>query len=326
MLEKKLADLEHGAGSVVFASGMAAVSTVFAAFLKQGDHMIAGRALYGPSRMVMETLFAGFGVQSDFIDATKVENFAEKIKPNTKLIYIETPSNPTMELTDIEAVSKLAHEHGILVCIDNTFSSPHLQNPIKLGVDLVLHSMTKFINGHADIVAGAVIAKTPELRAQLHKTMSFLGGNMDPHQAYMVIRGVKTLALRVERAQQNAQKVAEFLESHPKIAWVLYPGLKSFPQYELAQKQMKGSGAMISFGLKGGFEAGVHMMNNVKLALLAVSLGGIETLIQHPASMTHASIPKPDREKAGITDEMVRFSVGIEDVEDIIADLEQAMM
>ncbi len=326
VLEKKLADLEHGAGSVVFASGMAAVSTVFAAFLKQGDHMISGRALYGPSRMVMETLFAGFGVESDFIDATKVEHFAQAIRPNTKLIYLETPSNPTMELTDIEVVSRLAHQRGILVCVDNTFSSPHLQNPIDLGVDLVLHSMTKFINGHADIVAGAVITKTTELRAQVHKTMTFLGGNMDPHQAYMVIRGVKTLAVRMERAQKNAQKIAEYLEVHPKVAWVLYPGLKSFPQYELAQKQMKGSGAMISFGLKGGYQAGVHMMNHVKMALLAVSLGGIETLIQHPASMTHASIPKAEREEAGITDEMVRFSVGIEDVEDIISDLEQAMI
>lgn len=325
VLERKLSELEKGAGSVVFSSGMAATTTVFSSFLKQGDHMIGGRALYGPSIMVMKTLFAGFGIESDFVDAKEVENFAKAIRPNTKLIYLETPSNPTMELTDIRAVCKLAHQHGILVCVDNTFCSPHLQNPLELGADLVLHSMTKFINGHADIVAGSVTAKTDELRAKIHGTMAIMGCNMDPHQAYMVIRGVKTMAVRMERAQQNAQKIALFLENHPAVSWVLYPGLKSFPQYELAQQQMKGPGAMISFGLKGGYDAGVKMMNNVELALLAVSLGGIETLIQHPASMTHALVPKEQREEAGITDEMVRFAVGIEDVEDIIADLEQAI-
>jgi methionine-gamma-lyase len=209
--------------------------------------------------------------------------------------------------------------------VDNTFSSPYIQKPLDLGADIVLHSLTKFINGHADIVGGALIAKDLEVYAKLRKAMTYFGANMDPHQAYMVIRGVKTLSLRVERASDNAMKVAEYLENHPKIAWVKYPGLKSYPQYELAQKQMTLPGAMISFGVKGGLNAGKILMDHVKLALLAVSLGGVESLIQHPSSMTHAALSKEEREEAGITDDLVRFSVGIENVEDIIADLDQAL-
>jgi len=212
-----------------------------------------------------------------------------------------------------------------LVCVDNTFSSPVLQKPLNLGADIVLHSLTKFINGHADIVGGALIAKDEDVYAKLRKAMTYMGGNMDPHQAYLVIRGVKTLSIRVERAVQSAQKVAEFLENHPKIAWIKYPGLPSFAQHELAKEQMAGFGSMISFGVKGGFEAGKTVMDNVKLALLAVSLGGVESLIQHPASMTHAALSKEEREDADITDELVRFSVGIEDVNDIINDLKQAL-
>jgi methionine-gamma-lyase len=230
-----------------------------------------------------------------------------------------------MALTDIKKASEIAHKHGIVVVVDNTFSSPYLQKPLDLGADVSLHSLTKFINGHADIVGGALIAKDPEIYAKLRKTMVYMGGNMDPHQAYLVIRGVKTLSLRVDRAQESSQKVAEYLEKHPKVAWVKYPGLKSFSQYELAKEQMKGSGAMISFELKGGYEAGVTLMNNVHLALLAVSLGGVETLIQHPASMTHAGLPKEARLQANITEGLVRFAVGIENVEDIIADLDHAL-
>ncbi len=241
------------------------------------------------------------------------------------MLYLETPANPTISLTDIEAASAIAHKHGIIVVVDNTFSSPYLQKPLDLGADIVLHSLTKFINGHADIVGGAVITKTEEHYKKVRKTMTYLGGNMDPHQAYMVIRGVKTLSLRIERATENAKKIAEYLENHPKVAWVKYPGLKSHPQHELAKKQMKDFGTMISFELKGGYDAGVVLMNNVKVALLAVSLGGVETLIQHPASMTHASVPKEKREEAGITDGLVRYSVGIEDVEDLINDLDQAL-
>ena len=211
------------------------------------------------------------------------------------------------------------------MAVDNTFSSPYIQKPLDLGADIVLHSLTKFINGHADIVGGALIANDETVYAKLRKAMAYFGANMDPHQAYMVIRGVKTLSLRVERASENAMKIAEYLENHPKIAWIKYPGLKSYPQYELAQKQMTLPGAMISFGVKGGFNAGKILMDNVKLALLAVSLGGVETLIQHPASMTHAAMTKEAREEAGITDELVRFAVGIENVEDIIADLDQAL-
>ena len=324
-LEVKLAQLENGFGGIALASGMAAVTTVYTAILKTGDHMISSNAVYGPSRGVMESIFADFGVESTYIDTSSMEKIKAAIQPNTKMLYLETPANPTMTLTDIEGASKIAHEHGIIVVVDNTFSSPHLQKPLDLGADIVLHSLTKFINGHADIVGGALIVKDKDLYPKVRKTMTMMGGNMDPHQAYMVSRGVKTLSLRVDRAQESAMKVATFLENHPKVEWVKYPGLDSFPQKALAQKQMSGFGAMISFSLKGGHDAGVDMMNNVHLALLAVSLGGVETLIQHPASMTHAGLTHESRLEAGITDGLVRFSVGIESVEDIIADLEAAL-
>ena len=230
-----------------------------------------------------------------------------------------------LQLSDIEEASKIAHKHNIVVCVDNTFCSPYLQKPLDLGADIVLHSLTKFINGHADIVGGAIVAKEKDLYNQIRKTMVYMGGNMDPHQAYLVIRGVKTLSVRIEKAQESAQKVADFLENHPKIKWIKYPGLKSFDQHELAKEQMKGFGTMISFGLKGGLDAGKTLMDNVHLATLAVSLGGVESLIQHPASMTHAGISKENKVKAGITDELVRYSVGIEDVDDIIEDLENAL-
>lgn len=324
-LENKLAELENGCGGIALASGMAAVTTVYMAFLGQGEHIVCTSAVYGPSRAVLESHFAKFGVESTFVDSSNLKEIEDAIKPNTKLLYLETPANPTIALTDIKEASEIAHKHGILVVVDNTFSSPYLQRPLDLGADVALHSLTKFINGHADIVGGALIAKDPEVYQKLRKTMVYMGGNMDPHQAYMVIRGVKTLSLRVDRAQENAMKVAEYLEKHPKVAWVKYPGLKSFPQYDLAQKQMDGPGAMISFELKGGYDAGVTLMNNVHLALLAVSLGGVETLIQHPASMTHAGLPREARIQADITDGLVRFAVGIENVNDIIADLDHAL-
>lgn len=324
-LENKLAELEDGIGGVAFGSGMGAVSSVYFSFLQQGDHIISTSAVYGPSRGLMETLLHNLGVESTYIDTSDLTLVEKSIRSNTKLIYLETPANPTIRLTDIEAISALAHKHNIPVCVDNTFSSPYLQQPLHLGADIVLHSLTKFINGHADIVGGVVICKQADHLKKIRKTMTLIGSNMDPHQAYLVIRGVKTLSLRIERATQNAKKVATFLEEHPKILWVKYPGLKSFDQYELAQKQMKDSGAMISFEVKGGYDAGVILMNNVHLSLLAVSLGGVESLIQHPASMTHASVSKEDKLAAGITDGLVRFSVGIENAEDIIADLSQAL-
>ena len=230
-----------------------------------------------------------------------------------------------MGITDIRKVAELAHESGIPLCVDNTFCSPYLQKPLDMGADIVLHSMTKFINGHADVVAGMIVTKTEEHYKKIRPVLTNMGFNMDPSQAFLVRRGLKTLAIRIERAQKNAIKVAHFLEDHPAVDWVKYPGLASHPQHELAKKQMSGPGAMISFGLKGGFKAGEKMMNKVKLALLAVSLGGIETLIQHPASMTHSKLSKESKIKAGITDDLVRLSVGIENVEDIIHDLDQAM-
>lgn len=324
-LEKAVADLEGGFDGIATSSGMAAVNTVYMHFLGAGDHLVAHNALYGPSRGIMEKFYPKMKVESTFVDATDPENVRNAIKENTKLIYLETPANPTMGITDIAAVAKIAHEHGIPVCVDNTFCSPHLQKPLELGADVVLHSMTKFINGHADIVAGMIVAKEKEHYDGLRFLMVNLGFNMDPHQAFMTRRGLKTLGIRIDRAQANAMKVAGYLEAHEKIDWILYPGLKSHPQHDLAKKQMKGPGAMISFGVKGGFEAGKTVMDNVKLALLAVSLGGIETLIQHPASMTHSKISKENREKSGITDGLVRLSVGIEDVDDIIEDLDQAL-
>ncbi|HBS88404.1 MAG: methionine gamma-lyase [Bacteroidetes bacterium GWF2_38_335] len=324
-LENKLAALENGYRGIVLSSGMAAVTAVYMTLLDKHAHVVSTDAVYGPSRAVLNSHFEKFGVKSTFIDTSKIENIENSINLSTKLIYIETPTNPTIQLTDLKKVVEVAKKNGIITCVDNTFCSPYLQNPLDFGIDIVVHSMTKFINGHADIVGGAIIAKDPDLYAQLRKTMVYMGGNMDPHQAYMVSRGLKTLALRMERSEQNAMKVAEHLEKHPKISWIKYPGLKSYPQYELAKTQMKGFGSMISFGVKGDVNAGATLMNSVKLATLAVSLGGVETLIQHPASMTHAGVSKEQKLAAGITDDLVRFSVGIEDVEDIIADLDQAL-
>jgi methionine-gamma-lyase len=324
-LEDKLAALENGYRGIALASGMAAVSTVYMALLGQGQHMIGTSAIYGPSRGVMERDFSRFGVEYNFVDTADIANIEKHIRPNTRLLYLETPANPTIQITDIEKACEIAHKHNILVCVDNTFNSPYLQRPLDLGADIVLHSLTKFINGHADIVGGALIAKEADVYQKLRQTMVYMGGNMDPHQAYMVTRGAKTLAIRLERAQQSAAKIAEYLEAHPKVKWVKYPGLKSHPQFELAQKQMSGPGAMISFELEGGIKAGEVVMNSVKLALLAVSLGGVETLIQHPASMTHAGVSRENRQLAGITDGLVRLSIGIEDYDDILNDIDQAL-
>ena len=324
-LENAVADLENGIGGIACSSGMAAVNTVYLSVLAQGDHMVGHNALYGPSRGIMEKLYPKYGVEADFVDCTDIDSIKAAIKPNTKLLYLETPANPTMGITDLKAAIELARKHNLIVCVDNTFCSPYLQRPLDFGADIVLHSMTKFINGHADIVGGIIVAKDEALYAEMKYVMINMGFNMDPHQAWLARRGLKTLSIRIDRAQKNSVEVADFLENHPKVDWVLYPGLKSHPQYKLALEQMDGPGAMISFGLKGGLEAGKVMMNNVNLALLAVSLGGIETLIQHPASMTHSKLTKDARETAGISDGLVRLSVGIENVNDIIADLDNAL-
>lgn len=325
VLEKNVAELENGFDGIATSSGMSAITSVYMALLGAGSHIVSTASVYGPARGVLEKDFSRFGVEADFVSTSDVNNITAAIKENTKVLYIETPANPTMEITDLKACAEIAKKHNLILVVDNTFATPYLQKPLDLGADVVLHSVTKFINGHADIVGGIVVTKEKSLYDKIRHTMVYMGCNMDPHQAYLVIRGLKTLALRVERNQENAVKVAHFLESHPKIAWIKYPGLKSHPQFELAKQQMNGTGSMISFGVKGGLEAGRKLMDSVHLATLAVSLGGVETLIQHPASMTHAAVSKEDKLKAGITDDLVRLSVGIEDVNDIIADLNQAL-
>lgn len=323
--EQNIADLENGFDGIATSSGMAAISSVYMALLGAGSHIISSDAVYGPARGVLEQDFSRFNVEATFVNTSDTRNIIDAIKPNTKVLYIETPANPTMDITDIAACAEIARQHNLILVVDNTFCSPFLQKPLDLGADVVLHSITKFINGHADIVGGVVVAKDPEIYKKIRHCMVYMGCNMDPTQAFMVIRGVKTLAIRIERAQENAMKIALFLQNHPKIEWLRYPGLENHPQFELAKKQMNGFGSMMSFGLKGGFEAGKKLMDNVHLAMLAVSLGGVETLIQHPASMTHAAVSAENKLKAGITDDLVRFSVGIEDVDDIIDDLKHAL-
>ncbi|MBU1338314.1 MAG: PLP-dependent aspartate aminotransferase family protein [Acidobacteria bacterium] len=321
-LEDNIAYLEKGYGAMATSSGMSALSTLLMAFLEKDTHLICTDAVYGMSRNIVETVMARFGVTYDFVDTSHIENIKKAIRPETRLLIVETPSNPTMLLTDIEACSSLAKEHGITFVVDNTFASPILQNPLEMGADIVYHSVTKFINGHSDVVGGIIVAGTKELYDRTKRVLSLMGGTMDPNQAWLVLRGAKTLAMRVERSQETAARLARYLESHPKVAWVNYPGLESHPQYELARKQMFGFGSMLCFGLKGGYESGKKMINALKLCTLAVSLGGIESLIQHPASMTHAKVPKEAKIKAGITDDLIRLSVGCEGFEDLKADLE----
>ncbi len=324
-LEECIADLEGGCGAMAASTGMAAVNTVYFSLLGAGAHIVGTDALYGASRMILEKEYSRFGVTGTFVDTSDPANVEKAMRPETKLVYLETPANPTLKLCDIEAIVKIAHGRGALVAVDNTFATPLLQQPLALGADVVLHSMTKFLNGHSDVVAGIVVAKDPALYARLRSVHVNVGPTMDPHQAWLVFRGVKTLGLRLEKAQSNALEVAQFLEAHPKVSWIRYPYLPSHPQYALARRQMAGGGAIISFGVKGGLEAGRTLMNSVRLATLAVSLGGIETLIEHPASMTHASVPKADREKAEISDDLVRIAVGCEDAADLCEDLEQAL-
>jgi len=324
-LERLVADLENGYRAIAVSSGMAAVNTIYMGLLSKGDHMISSAAVYGPSRVVMENHYSRFGVESTYVNTSNLDEVRNAIRPNTKMIFIETPANPTMDITDLEGIVSIARQRNLITVADNTFSSPYLQRPLDFGFDVVFHSITKFLNGHADIVGGIVISKNKEFDGILRPMMINLGCNMDPHQAYLVIRGLKTLSLRVEKAQENAMKVATFLSSHPAVEWVRYPGLHSHPQYQLAVKQMAGPGAIISFELKGGIESGKKLIDSVDLCLLAVSLGGVETLIQHPASMTHSKMAREDRLQAGISDGLVRFSVGIENADDIIQDLKQAL-
>lgn len=324
-LENSVATLERGCGGLACATGMAAVNLVYYALLSQGDHIVCTESLYGPSRLVLETEYPRFGISASFVDSADPANVAAAMRPETRVVYLETPANPTLKLADIPAIVAIAREHGALVCVDNTFCSPYLQNPLELGADLVLHSMTKFINGHTDVVAGMVVVRQPELYKRMLKVHRNLGGTMDPHQAWLVLRGIKSLGLRMEKAQDNCHKLAVFLENHPKIDWVRYPWLESHPQHDLARRQMRGGGAVMSFGVKGGLAAGKKLMDNLELCTLAVSLGGIETLIEHPASMTHAGMAPTERLEAGITDDLVRIAVGCEDYTDLEADLARVL-
>jgi len=323
-MENAIAELEGGHKALGCGSGMAAVHTIFAALLSAGDHVVCSAAVYGPTTTLLNTVMKKFGVETTFADSSVTENIRKSIKPNTKVVYLETPGNPTLCISDIEEISKIAHQQGAKVVVDNTFMSPALQNPIALGADVVMHSLTKFLNGHADVVGGIIVVNDETTYQHFRKTLNQLGGVIDPFNSFLVHRGLKTLGLRMQKHCESAQKIAEWLEKHPLVKSVTFPGLKSHPQYQMGLKQHKGSGGMITFEVEGGIEAGKILMNSVKLCQLAVSLGGVETLIQHPASMTHFSMGKEARMAGGITDGLVRLSVGIENVDDLISDLEQA--
>ena len=324
-LEAKIAALEGGEAAIGAASGMAAISTALVTLLKKGDHIVAGDALYGCTHSFISEILPQYGIEVTMVDTSDLENIENAMKPNTKVIYVETPANPTMKLVDLKGASDIAHKHGALIIVDNTFMSPYLQRPIEHGVDIVVHSATKYIGGHGDVLAGLIIGPKELIDTMRIPYLKDFGGILSPFDAWLLLRGLKTLGVRMDRHCANAQKVAEYLEKHPLIDKVYYPGLPSHPQYELAKKQMDGFGGMMSFELKGGLEAGKVLMNSVKMITLAVSLGCVDSLIQHPASMTHSPVPREERLKAGITDGQVRLSVGIEDVEDIIADLDQAL-
>ena len=326
-LENKIAALEEGEAGIAMSSGMGAISSTLWTVLKAGDHVVTDKTLYGCTFALMNHGLTKFGVEVTFVDTSNLDEVKKAMKENTRVVYLETPANPNLKIVDLEALSKIAHTNpNTLVIVDNTFATPYMQKPLKLGADIVVHSVTKYINGHGDVIAGLVVTNK-ELADQIRfvglKDMT--GAVLGPQDAYYIIRGMKTFEIRMERHCKNAKKVVEFLNKHPKIERVYYPGLETHPGHEIAKKQMKDFGAMISFELKGGFEAGKTLLNNLKLCSLAVSLGDTETLIQHPASMTHSPYTKEEREAAGITDGLVRLSVGLENVEDIIADLEQGL-
>ncbi len=325
MLEDNVAAMEGGYAGLATSSGMAAVTTAYLSLLSSGDHMVGTEALYGPSRTVMEVEFPRFGITSSFVDTSDPEKIKEAITPQTKLLYIETPANPTLKLTDLEACAHIAKEHDLLLVVDNTFCSPYLQRPLETGADVVLHSVTKFLNGHSDVVGGILVARNEELHQRLRTRLVSFGGIMDPHQAWLVLRGIKTLPARMEWAQASALKIARFLEEHPQVEWIRYPGLESHPQRDLVLRQQDGPGALLCFGLRAGFHGARQLLEGVELLSLAVSLGGVESLIEHPASMTHAGIKQEERETAGITDDLIRIAVGCENVEDLIEDLQQAL-
>jgi len=324
-LEACVAELEHGCGGLATATGMAAIATVHTALLEKDAHVVATDALYGPSRTVLERIFSRFGVTCDFVDTSRIDRIEPALRPQTRMLFVESPANPTMALVDIEACAALVRGRGILLAVDNSFCGPLLQNPLDWGADVVVHSLTKSLNGHSDVMGGIIIARSKALLRRIESSLRLMGGTIDPHQAWLILRGIRTVALRVACSQDNAAVLAKYLEAHPKVAWVRYPGLPSHPQYALATRQMRGFGSMLSFGLKGGLAGCRQMIDAVQLCTRAVSLGGGESLISHPASMTHAGVPPGERARAGISDDLIRLSVGCEAAEDLIADLEQAL-
>ena len=324
-LEDSLASIENGAKGLAFGSGLAAIDCVLK-LLNPGDEVIAVDDLYGGTYRMFTRLFEKYQLKFTFVNFDDVSKISDLITEKTKLIWLETPTNPLMKLVDIKAVCDLVKDQDILVAVDNTFASPYLQRPLDLGADIVMHSATKYLGGHSDVIAGALVAKDRELGEKLHFIQFASGGILGPHDSYLVLRGIKTLALRMQRHSENGQKIAEFLQNHPKVKDVIYPGLASHPQHDLAKRQMpNGFGGMVSFNFKSGEKAdAVKFLENVKVFTLAESLGGVESLANHPALMTHASIPADKRAEIGITDDLVRLSVGIEDSDDLIADLERA--
>jgi cystathionine beta-lyase/cystathionine gamma-synthase len=322
-LERTIAKLEGGQAAYVFSSGMAAIDSVFR-LLRPGDHVILSQAVYGGVFRLTTKLLVDFGLEFSFVDTSRTDKVKEAVKANTRMLYVETPTNPTMIVTDIAAAANLARERNLTLVVDNTFLSPYLQQPIALGAHIVVHSMTKYLNGHSDCTGGAAILTRAEDAERIYFIQRSAGAGLSPMDCFLVSRGVKTLAVRMERHNSNGAAVAKFLESHRKVKRVIYPGLASHPQHEIAKRQQRGFGAMISFDL-GSLEAAKTLLKHVRICSLAESLGGVETLISHPALMTHASIPPELQREIGITEGMVRISVGIEDVEDLIADLDQAL-
>ncbi len=323
VLEKNIAALENGKEGLAFASGMAAEAAIFQ-LLKSGDHVIASRNVYGGTYRLAKLVLNDYGLEFDFVDTTDVAIVRRAIKPNTKIVFVETPTNPTMEIADLAAVAKLCKARKLISVVDNTFATPYLQNPLDFGIDIVLHSATKYLNGHSDMLGGLVVLNDHSLTERLRFIQKSVGAIMSPFEAWMCLRGIKTLAVRMARHDMNALEVAAFLNTHRKVKRINYPGLLSHRQHRLAQKQMRGFGGMISFDL-GSLAKAKKLLKSVRLCSLAESLGGVETLISHPATMTHASVPPDERKRIGVTDGLVRISVGIEDVEDIIADLKQAL-
>jgi len=322
VLEEKMADLEGGEAALAQATGMAAISAAVFTSIKAGDHVIADEVIYGSTYDLFVDM-AKFGVDVSFIDTSDAGNVEAAFRPDTKLVFFETPANPTMKLTDIEAVSEIAHERDAAVMVDNTYMTPYYQQPLASGADVVVHSATKYLNGHGDTLGGVIVGSSDFIKRARH-TAKNIGGAISPFSAWLIIRGMKTLPVRMERHTENAMAVARFLEGHNKIERVIYPGLPDFPQYDLAKKQMSGFGGMIAFLMNDAKDVQLFL-DSLELCTLAVSLGETGTLIQHPATMTHAVVPRDDRIKYGIADELVRLSVGLEDVEDIIADLGQAL-